>query len=68
METLESSPSRGMVECRQEYCVQLELSSLTLAASTRALGKWFRHAIAFGRRVGTHWTDGARTGIVALLH
>ena len=68
METLEQPPPRGMVECRQECGVQLESSSFTLAAPAKALGKWFRHAIAFGRRVGTHWTDGARTGIVALLH
>ena len=68
METLESSPSRGMVECRQECGVQLESSSFTLAAPARALGEWFRHAIAFGRRVGTHGTSRARTGFVALSH
>ena len=68
MDTLELSPSRGMVECRQECGVQLESSSFTLAASAKALGKWFRHAIAFGSRVGTHWTSRARTGFVALSH
>ena len=68
METLESSPSRGMVECRQECGVQLESPSFTLAASGKALGNRFRHAIAFGSRVGAHWTSRARTGFVALSH
>ena len=68
METLEQSPPRGMVECRQECGVQLESSSFTLAASAKALGNWFRHAIAFGSRVGAHWTSRARTGFVALSH